>query len=444
MTALGPAGRITGSSAVRALGPRREAARGALRLCPNAILATVALLSLLFLVWFESVAALGFLLSGVALWARQPSRAFTDLARWWPIHLMAGWCILTAFWSNEPGITLRLGIQLALTVAIAVAMAERLSARTFVRVAFVAFGASGVASLLFGQIRSDGAGWLGIFGSKNEFSFAMSVLVLLSLALLLERRGRWIRVPALAGLLLGAFLLVLGQSAGAMVTTAFTSGLGLALVALRGAGRSTRILVIALALMAAAALTLVAMEFRAELAEAFLSATGKDVTLTGRTDLWAEAAREIRAHPLLGQGFQAVWLPGNPVAEAMWARFDVPPGSGFNFHNTWISNAVEIGLIGVGLQLAMFLTTLALVTRWVFGAQTAASLFFAMFMIRQVVTSLVEVVAYYNFNAFTILTVVALVYGLRVRAEAAAPARPAPRSAPRATARRLPSRLVGA
>lgn len=443
---MGATGRIMdGLGGARALGPRGDGASGFLRVCPNAILTTVALLSLLFVVWFGSLAALCFLLSGLALWIRQPSRAFDDLVRFWPIHLVAGWCLLTTFWSNEPGITLRLGVQLLLTFVIAVAMAQRLSARTFVRVAFVAFGIAGVASLLFGQVRSDGAGWLGIFGSKNEFSFAMSVLILLSVALLLERRGGWIRVPALACLLLGAFLLVMGQSTGALVTTALAGGLGFALVALRGASASVRLLVIALALMAAVALTLMAVEYRTELAGAFLSATGKDVTLTGRTELWAEAAREIRAHPLLGQGFQAVWLPGNPVAEAMWARFDVPPGAGFNFHNTWISNAVEIGLIGVALQLAMFLTTLALVARWVIGAQTAASLFFAMFMLRQAVSSLVEVVAYFNFNAFTILTVAALVYGLRVRAEAAPRARPAPGPAPeRVLPRRPSSELAGA
>ncbi len=409
-----------------------------LRLCPNVILTGAALLSLLFVVWFASLAALGFLVAGLALWARQPARAVADLVRFWPIHLMAGWCLLSTFWSNEPAITLRLGIQLALTLLIAVAMATRLAPRTFVLVAFVAFGIAAVASLLFGRVRGDGAGWLGIFGSKNEFAFAMSVMTLLSLALLLDRRGGWIRLPALLGALLGTFLLIMGQSAGALLTTAMAGALGLALVTLRHARLAARLLALVLAFLAAMAVALVVVEYRVELAATFLDVTGKDVTLTGRTDLWAEALREIQARPLLGQGFQAVWVPGNPVAEAMWARFGITNRSGFNFHNTWISNAVEIGLIGVGLQLAVFLTTLALVGRWVVATQTAASLFFAMFMARQLATSLVEVVAYFNFNVITILTVVALVYGLRVQAEASR-AHPAPRRA----ARRVPPRLAG-
>lgn len=429
---------MTSAVASRQAPVSREAV-SALRLCPNAILAGTALLSLLFVVWFGSVAALGFLVSGVALWARQPTRAMADLLRFWPVHLIAGWALLSTFWSNEPALTVRLGIQLALTLVIAVAMGTRLAPRAFVRVAFVAFGIAAVASLLFGQIRADGAGWLGIFGSKNEFAFAMSVMTLLSLALLLERQGGWIRLPALVGMLLGAFLLVQGQSAGAILTTAMSGVLGLALVTLRHARLAARLLVLVLAMLVALAIALVVVEYRVELAEAFLDVTGKDVTLTGRTELWAEALREIRARPLLGQGFQAVWVPGNPVAEAMWARFGIGTRSGFNFHNTWISNAVEIGLVGIGIQLAVFLTTLAVVARWVVATQTAASLFFAMFMARQVTTSLVEVVVYFNFNVITILTVVALVHGLRVQAEASQHARPAARS----PSHRSPQRLAG-
>ena len=80
---------MTSAVASRQAPVSREAV-SALRLCPNAILAGTALLSLLFVVWFGSVAALGFLVSGVALWARQPARAMADLLRFWPVHPRVG------------------------------------------------------------------------------------------------------------------------------------------------------------------------------------------------------------------------------------------------------------------------------------------------------------------------------------------------------------------
>ena len=88
----------------------------------------------------------------------------------------------------------------------------------------------------------------------------------------------------------------------------------------------------------------------AELSQWFLDATGKDVTLTGRTDLWAVAFQEIAERPLLGVGFQAFWVHGNPLAEQLWAQFGISGRGGFHFHNTLISNTVEIGLLGAALQ----------------------------------------------------------------------------------------------
>lgn len=397
-------------------GPRVGPAQPAVvTLCPNVILAGLALLSLLLTVRFGSLAALGFLVSGLLLWGRKPSRALEDALRFWPVFLVPFWCLLSWFWSAAPSETMRYGLQLAITFLVAVAMATRLSARNFVLVAFACFAIVGMASLLFGSVRSDGAGWLGIFGSKNAFSFAMSNLVLLSFCLVVAGGERsTVRLAGLGGLGLGLFLLVMGQSAGAVVSTALAFLLGLGLVVLRSMPPAQRLVAMALALLAAFGLGLLAFGFRAELAAELLESTGKDPTLTGRTVLWNAAFSEIARHPLLGQGFRAVWIPGHPVAEAMWAEFGIASKSGFNFHNTWISNAVEIGLIGMTIEAALFATTLVLAWRWALAAPGMASLFFLIFVMRQLALSLFEVVAYNQFHVDTMLMVAALVFGLRV------------------------------
>lgn len=399
---------------------RGPAAPIVLTLCPNVILAGLALLSLLFSVPFGSLAALGFLVSGMLLWGRHPARALDDVLRFWPVFLVPSWCLLSWFWSAAPSETMRYGIQIAITFLVAVAMATRLSARNFVLVAFACFAVAGMASLLFGSVRSDGAGWLGIFGSKNAFSFVMSTLVLLSFSLVIGGERRTVRLAGLGGLGLGVFLLVMGQSAGALVSTAMALLLGLGLVVLRSMPPVQRLVAVALAVLAAVGLGLLAFGFRAELAAMFLESTGKDPTLTGRTFLWNAAFSEIARHPLLGQGFRAVWIPGHPVAEAMWAEFGIASKSGFNFHSTWISNAVEIGLIGVTLEAALFAATLVLAWRWVLEAPGMASLFFVIFAMRQLALSLFEVVAYNQFHMDTMLMVAALVFGMRVAGHARA------------------------
>ena len=334
------------------------------RICPNATLSGLVLLSLLFTVRFGTLAALAFLMVSMALIVRSPRESAADLIRFWPVLLVPAWCLLTWFWSNYPSVTLRYGIQLALTFVVAIIMASRLSPRNFIRTAFTAYAIAALCSLAFGRIRSDGLGWLGIFGSKNELSYMMSTLVLLGLAFVLNRRSSGPeRLAGAAGLLIGLFLLVMGKSSGALVSTILVVAIGGGLVLSRYFPSGARFLLAALILLGAGACALIAWEFRAELAALFLATTGKDVTLTGRTDLWAVAFDEIARHPVVGQGFQAFWVRGNPAAESLWAEFGIPNKSGFHFHNTWISNTVEIGGAGLLIQAAAFLATLILVGR---------------------------------------------------------------------------------
>jgi exopolysaccharide production protein ExoQ len=77
-----------------------------------------------------------------------------------------------------------------------------------------------------------------------------------------------------------------------------------------------------------------------------LAATGKDITLTGRTDLWRVALDEIAGARGWVTGYQAFWRIGNPVAEELWRAFGIESRSGFHFHNFYLSNAVEIGIVG--------------------------------------------------------------------------------------------------
>ncbi|TNC49144.1 O-antigen ligase family protein [Rubellimicrobium rubrum] len=392
-----------------------------IQICPNAILSAFVFLSLLFTAWFGTLAALAFLATLMLLILRSPRESATDLIRFWPVLLVPGWCLLSWFWSNYPSVTLRYGIQLAMTFVVAIVMASRLSPRTFLRAAFGAYAVTAVCSLAFGRVRSDGLGWLGIFGSKNELSYTMSTLTLMGLAFVLSRQSsQKDRLFGLAGLLVGLFLIVMGQSTGALVSTMLVAGLGVMLAISRYLTSGLRVLLVLLILLGASASGLVAWEFRTELAALFLETTGKDVTLTGRTDLWSVAFGEIARQPVLGQGFRAFWVPGHPLAEALWAKFGIATKSGFHFHNTWISNAVEIGIAGILIQLAAFLATLVLIGRWTLAASSATALFFAMFMVKQATMSSVEVVAYQQFQPDTVLSVTALIFGLRFRSEARA------------------------
>lgn len=379
---------------------------------PFTLAAFVAVFGLAFIIPLGSKGALLFLMGGMAMAALRPGETLAALRREWLLVLLALWCVMSFAWSDYPSITLRHGIQLVLTVGIAVAIAYRLAPLAFVKVLFVASSLAGLASLASGRSRADGMGYLGIYASKNALANASALLIIVALALLLDRRlpARW-RLSALGSLLLGTMLLVMGKSSGALVSTMGVVLAFGAIVLLQRLAPHVRLVVVAMTVVLAAALGIILSFFAAELSQMFLDLTGKDVTLTGRTDLWAVAFQKITAQPALGVGFQAFWVQGNPLAEQLWAMFGIGGRSGFHFHNTLISNTVEIGLVGATLQAVIFFAALVSSLTWAIRSPSAASVFFALFMVRQFLLMWIEVVYFFQFELSSVITIAAVCYG---------------------------------
>jgi exopolysaccharide production protein ExoQ len=287
---------------------------------------------------------------------------------------------------------------------------------TFVKIVFATSAMGGLASLLLGRARSDGMGYLGIHASKNALADASSVLIIASLAVLVDRRlsMRW-RLPALAAMFLGAVLLVMGQSSGALVSTMAVILVFGVIILLQRLTPYMRLVTIALAVVLGAAIAMLLSSLSDELARLFLDVTGKDITLTGRTDLWAVAFGQIAERPLLGVGFQAFWVPGQPLAEQLWADFGIAGRSGFNFHNTLISNAVEIGILATAAQALIFIAAAWACLGWAIRSPSAASVFFALFMVRLFMLMWIEVVYFYQFSAGTAIIIAAICYTHRFR-----------------------------
>lgn len=84
--------------------------------------------------------------------------------------------------------------------------------------------------------------------------------------------------------------------------------------------------------------------------EMLVEALGRDMTLTGRTDLWSDVLREP-IDPLLGTGYQSFWL--GTRAEHMWEKYYFHPNQA---HNGYIETYLNGGLVGVFLLFAMIIS----------------------------------------------------------------------------------------
>jgi len=390
-----------------------------IHLCPNVMLGAVILTALTFIAHLGRSGVLLFLLAGLVVLLRKPNRTFRDMMEYGWLFLLPLWCLLSALWSDHPDLSLRHGTQLLFTFMVAIVLANRLAPTAYLRVQFAALFLAGLASLLIGDTRPDGV-WIGIFNSKNSYAFTMVALLFCSAALLANRieTSAW-RLAGVTGALLALPQIVMAESVGAFMTSALVLVAGFALLqtsALPSARQNKRLLVQGGLLLV---LVLVALYLQEPVLSYIFTATGKDPSLTGRTELWDKALREIGHAPLLGTGYRAFWVEGNALAEALWAEFYIVSKSGFNFHNLYLSNAVEIGIIGVALQLVFLVPALILSMRWFLKTGQAPAMFSFMVVAFVIGLSFVEVPVFFEFHTLSLMVLMALVYGLRALREVA-------------------------
>ena len=355
-----------------------------------------------------------FLLCGMLLIATSLDRNLRAFLSSWYILLIPLFCIASVLWSQFPPETLRYSLQLAMTFLIAIAIGACVAPASLLRCMFGAYGVGVLGSILFGRVRDDIGAWLGIFGSKNAFASHVSVFTLTALAVVLDRSSpRPLRLAALLGVLAAGPLLIRGQSVGAVLPLIPAALVGLLVIFSRRLSRFQK-LVLGLVLVAGLLLAaLGAFTFSKALTDALLTYSGKDVTLTGRTELWEFGWQMIADHPLFGLGYQAFWVQGYDPAEALWEAFGITARMGFTFHNTYISNAVEIGMIGLALEVFVLYSALISVIIWAIRSPQPANAFLSSLLVLIVFRSFVEAEVFYQFGVSTIMVVTSLVYARR-------------------------------
>lgn len=388
-----------------------------INICPNTVLSFLILTSLIFVSLFGRNSVLIFLGAGLVLLLRRPEMAKEEIRLFWWLYLLPVWCMVSLLWSDHPDLSLRHGLQLAITFMIAITVANRLSPIVFLRVLFAALMLAGLASLAFGNVREDGI-WLGIFDSKNYYAFTMVALVLSSLALLIDRRETlfW-RLSGATGTALGLPQIVKAESIGAVIAVIFVLSAAVVILATQAFAPARRLKVLGIFTGLALLSVLTSIYFMDQILAIVIELTGKDPSLTGRTDLWLYATNEIARNPLIGTGYRAFWVEGNPLAEQIWAEFYIASKSGFNFHNMFLSNAVDVGLIGVAISLSLLIPAFVLCIGWSLKVGGAPALFCFMAATFVIVLSMVEVPVFFEFNALTVIVLASLVYGLRAARE---------------------------
>lgn len=293
----------------------------------------------------------------LALLLRRPRLLLRQIAKlpWLVLPgLLALLAIASTAWSLDPLLTLRRSLPFALAGLFGLWFAVRYSpARqlAILRGAMIALALGTIAIVVLapavGLDHSPGhtADWQGVFTQKNACG---RMMVLATAAILFAPNRHMLRPSRLVTLALFAFVLIRSGSRGAWMIEAALILLALLLTIAGHVGQRIRLVFAVAAPLASIALGVFLTLGFHQIAPLL----GRDLTLTGRTAIWAQVAHFLVQRPLLGYGYDAFWrgMQGPSFQVAAAVHFIVA-----HAHNGFLEIALELGAAGILLFLLSWL-----------------------------------------------------------------------------------------
>lgn len=261
------------------------------------------------------------------------------------LMVLIGICAVSFTWSIEPGLTQRRSLAIIMTTATGLYMGTRYDWQTLLRALGIAWFFVAIAAFLtgalnpsFGRVQEVHIGaWQGLYFEKNQLGGAMAIAATFAgfLAIMDQAyRKVWIGFLGLAVL-----LVLLSTSKTALLGLMLGLGI-LGVCAWMKRGIATGLITLWLGAIVIG-LFMSVLIFAPEIVFEIL---GRDMTLTGRTDIWITLVDYIQQRPLFGYGYGVFWSPesgpGNWVRETL--EWDAPTA-----HNGWLEVALSLGLVGL-------------------------------------------------------------------------------------------------
>jgi exopolysaccharide production protein ExoQ len=267
---------------------------------------------------------------------------------------LIGLAALSVRWSVAPDDTVRRVIGMGLTMGFATYLAWRYSWTQLLSLLSGAWAVFVIGSYVFAiffapwhVMRDEHPGaWSGLWTHKNTLAAMMAFgVIVLTSSCVVNPQQRWWQIPVLFGAI-GLILLSTGKTG----LLAATAGVGVIAITW-GMRRGPVVMTVFAAGGFAVTVLLAGLIFL--FPGVLVALIGRDLTFTGRTDIWHSLVRAIEARPLLGYGFGAFWI--DPNGPRFWVQRDVA-WKVIGAHNGWMETMLAVGKVGVtllGVQVAV-------------------------------------------------------------------------------------------
>ncbi len=301
--------------------------------------------------------------------------------------------MMSSLWAQDVSASFRRSLFLLATTLFGFYFAGRYTLRQQMVMVANALGVCAFTNLTFGLLFPAYAqhvmyfpgAWRGIMTHKNSLAQTVvmgAAMLQLSLALPSES-PRQSKFWLWAGFLACVLLVVLTTSKTGLLALLFFSLMFPMLRLLRSRRVETQMIVVTLLLLLS---TVVAIGFANT--EAIFKSLGRDMTFTGRTDIWAVLLDKVSAKPWLGYGFRSFWAGG-----AQGEAVDLIYRNNYlvdTAHNGFLDIALELGLVGLGLFVWSLAVNFHRSFRWVIQNPAPEGLYAMFVMVYWVLYNLSE------------------------------------------------------
>lgn len=329
--------------------------------------------------------------------------------------LIGGYAVSSTLWSVAPAVTLQYSAMLAMNIVTAYQMSLDLSLSEIVRmlakliltltVLSLIFSALGYTQLHYydvhGRTNALGTPLLrGFFPHKVMASLYVSLGTTACLHVFRSAPGRVFAV--LAGTL---FVFQTGSATGEIIfpLTLLAYFMGTRIRNWRVPGNLIVLLV--------AALGVLGLAFYDALSEQVIVSMGRDVTLTGRTHLWAWGLKTWLERFWFGWGYNGYLHGPNArdfnAAVPQMGNYEVP-----HFHNSYIQTAADLGVVGLVILLWVLASALIISYRLLVRNLTPPSIVAFTMMVVMIVAS-PTMFLFFHYNHFATFLLFVLFFALR-------------------------------
>jgi exopolysaccharide production protein ExoQ len=273
------------------------------------------------------------LISAIALfsvlWSISPSSTFRANNDYWRVTLFALYFANNFDWKEQLRLmAISLGICAWLSLVFGLLLPQ--------------YGVMGLGEVVSLESLAHSGAWRGIFYHKNTLGRAMSFGVMVLILYLSDRSNRhWLAWSSLA---MSSLMILLSTSKTSLVITLTI----FILLPLYRALRWKYSLALPLVIISVLLGGILALLF-VDNAETIAEALGRDLTLTGRTDLWAGMWEKIQQRPWFGYGLGGFWKTNAVTDLQQYVGWAVQSG-----HNGFLDLILDLGWVGFSL----FLTSL--------------------------------------------------------------------------------------